>query len=77
MDVVEILDALAEQGVVAILKADGERQHDRWTFVASGKVLGDDFVRTDAASAAACLKNVVPRLQALGLTVPTGGSPRP
>ena len=53
MDVVAILGALAEQGVTALLKADGERMraHARpWTFVAGGEPLGDDFVRIDATS---------------------------
>ena len=73
MDVVAILGALAEQGVTAVLKADGERMlaHARpWTFVASGEPLGEDFVRIDAASVEDCLAYAVPRLRSLGLTVP-------
>ena len=73
MDVVVILGALAEQGVTAVLKADGERMlaHSRpWTFLASGEPLGEDFVRIDAASVEDCLAYAVPRLRSLGLTVP-------
>ncbi len=70
MDVVETLEALADQGVVALLKADGERKHGRWTFVASGSAVGEVAVRFDAASAEACLKKAIPHLRALGLTVP-------
>ena len=73
MDVVVILGALAEQGVTAVLKADGERMlaHSRpWTFVASGEPLGEGVVRIDAASVEDCLAYAVPRLRSLGLTVP-------
>jgi hypothetical protein len=73
VDVVAILRELAEQGVTAILKADGERMLERsrpWTFVASGEPLGDQFIRIDAASVEDCLAYAVPRLQALGLNVP-------
>ena len=53
IDVVAILDALAEQGVTALLKADGERMRAHigpLTFAAGGAPPGEDFVRIDAAS---------------------------
>jgi hypothetical protein len=73
VDVVEVLAALAEQGVTAILKADGERMLERtrpWTFMASGPPLGEEFVRIDAASVEACFDHGLPRLRALGLALP-------
>jgi hypothetical protein len=73
VNVVAILGALAEQGVTAILKADGERMLERghaWTFVASGGPLGDKLVRIDAASVEECLAPVAARLRVMGLAVP-------
>ncbi|MGC0208385.1 hypothetical protein [Streptomyces levis] len=73
MDIVSILETLAEQGVTALVKADGERMLERsrpWTFVASGEPLGGQVVRVDAVSVEACLAAVVPRLRALGVSVP-------
>ncbi|MEW5625650.1 hypothetical protein AB1388_03585 [Streptomyces hydrogenans] len=54
MDVVATMEALAEQGVTVLFKADAERMAERrkpWTFVASGAPLRDDIlVRADGAS---------------------------
>lgn len=69
-DVVAILDALADQGVVALLKADGEREHNKWTFAAIGSAMGENTFRIDASAVDACLDKAVPRLRELGLTVP-------
>jgi hypothetical protein len=72
-DVVSILEALAEQGVTALIKADGERMLEQsrpWTFVASGEPLGGQVVRVDAVSVEACLAAAVPRLRALGVSMP-------
>ncbi|MEU0042708.1 hypothetical protein [Streptomyces werraensis] len=73
MDIVSISETLAEQGVTALVKADGERMLDRsrpWTFVASGEPLGGQVVRVDAVSVEACLAAAVPRMRALGASVP-------
>jgi hypothetical protein len=60
VDVVAIMEALAEQGITVLFKADAERMAERrkpWTFVGSGAPLRDDvLVRTDAASVEQCLE---------------------
>ncbi|MFF8696729.1 hypothetical protein ACF08W_31390 [Streptomyces sp. NPDC015144] len=74
MDVVAIMEALAEQGVTVLLKSDAERTAERgkpWTFVATGAPLREDvLVRTDAASMEQCLAACLPRLRELGLSFP-------
>ncbi|MDK9500168.1 hypothetical protein QEZ40_005795 [Streptomyces katrae] len=74
MDVVAIMEALAEQGVTVLFKADAERMAEGrgpWTFVASGAPLREDvFVRTDAASVEQCLAACLPRLREVGLSFP-------
>ncbi|MEU0784668.1 hypothetical protein ABZ341_24220 [Streptomyces sp. NPDC006173] len=74
MDVVRIMESLAEQGVTVLFKVDAERLRDAtrpWTFVASGAPLGGDLlVRTDAVSLEACLEVCLPRLRELGLVIP-------
>ncbi|MGB9998603.1 hypothetical protein ACPMJQ_29215 [Streptomyces pseudogriseolus] len=74
MDVVAITDALAEQGVTVLFKADAERMAERrkpWTFVASGAPLREDvLVRTDAASVEQCLAACLPQLRELGFSFP-------
>ncbi|MEU6210898.1 hypothetical protein ABZ891_13430 [Streptomyces sp. NPDC047023] len=74
MDVVAIMEALAEQGITVLFKADAERMAERrkpWTFVASGAPLRDDvLVRTDGATVEQCLKVCLPRLRELGFTFP-------
>ncbi|WP_404953097.1 hypothetical protein [Streptomyces sp. 147326] len=73
-DIVAIMEALAEQGITVLFKADAERMAERrkpWTFVASGAPLRDDIlVRTDAASVEQCLEACLPRLRELGFTFP-------
>jgi hypothetical protein len=73
-DVTRVMEALAEQGVTVLLKADAERMPDGtnpWTFVASGAPFRDDLlVRTEAASVAACLEACLPRLRGYGLVIP-------
>ena len=62
MDVVGVLGWLAEHGMTALLKADGERVSDGvrpWTFVASGGLLAEAPVRIDAASPEDCLRRAV------------------
>ncbi|MEV5102096.1 hypothetical protein ACFQ7G_07080 [Streptomyces massasporeus] len=74
MDVVAIMEALAEQGVTVLVKADAERMTERrkpWTFVATGAPLREDvLVRTDAASMEQCLTVCLPRLRELGFSFP-------
>ncbi|MER5757713.1 hypothetical protein [Streptomyces sp. NPDC002082] len=74
MDIVAIMEALAEQGITVLFKADAERMAERrkpWTFVASGAPLRSDIlVRTDAASVEKCLEACLPRLRELGFTFP-------
>jgi hypothetical protein len=74
VDVVAITEALAEQGVTALFKADAEWMAEKgkpWTFVASGAPLREDvLVRTDAAPAERCPAACLPRLRELGFSFP-------
>lgn len=74
VDIVAIMEALAEQGVTVLFKADAERMAERgkpWTFVASGAPLREDLlVRTDAASVEQCLAVCLLRLRELGFSFP-------
>lgn len=73
VDIVLILGMLAEQGVTAILKADGERMREGarpWTFVASGGPLSGRPIRIDDDSVDRCLEQALPHLRAMGLAVP-------
>ncbi|PSK69331.1 hypothetical protein C6W96_29210 [Streptomyces sp. CS149] len=66
--------ALAEQGVTVLFKADAERMAGRgkpWTFVAGGApVRGNVLVRTDATSVGQSHSACLPRLRELGLSFP-------
>ncbi|MGW1889861.1 hypothetical protein ACWCP6_06270 [Streptomyces sp. NPDC002004] len=72
MDVLELMEWLAEQGVTTVFKADGERTLERrkaWTVIVSGGPLGEDsFFRTDLASADACLDSLLAHLENKGLS---------
>ncbi|MFJ8694447.1 hypothetical protein [Streptomyces roseolilacinus] len=74
MDVVRVMESLAEQGVTVLFKVDAERMRDAtkpWTVVASGAPLRDDLlVRADAVSPEACLEVCLPRLRESGLVIP-------
>ena len=74
VDVVRVMEALAEQGVTVLFKADAERMRDGvrpWTFVANGAPFHEDLlVRTDAASVEACLGICLPQLRDHGLVIP-------
>ncbi|MFI1720957.1 hypothetical protein [Streptomyces sp. NPDC020489] len=74
MDVVRVMEALAEQGVTVLFKADAERMRDGvkpWTFVATGAPFHEGLlVRTDAVSVQSCLKICLPRLREYGLVIP-------
>ncbi|WP_328777961.1 hypothetical protein OHT68_00570 [Streptomyces canus] len=78
MDVVRIMESLAEQGVTVLFKADAEHMREGvkpWTFVASGAPFREDLlVRTDAASMEACLEIYLPRLRTFGLAIPESGA---
>ncbi|MFI6423132.1 hypothetical protein ACIBG6_37810 [Streptomyces sp. NPDC050842] len=68
------MEALADQGVTVLIKADAERLRDGakpWTFVASGQPFHEDLlVRAEAHSVEACLAAGLPRLRELGLVIP-------
>ena len=74
MDVVRLMELLAEQGVTALFKADAERMREGakpWTFVATGGLIHEDLlVRTDAISVEACLEVCLPQLRKFGLVIP-------
>ncbi|MDQ0945860.1 hypothetical protein [Streptomyces sp. V1I1] len=74
MDVVRVMESLAEQGVTVLFKADAERMREGvkpWTFVASGAPFHEDLlVRTDAVSVEACLDVCLPRLREFGVAIP-------
>lgn len=74
MDVVQLMESLAEQGVTVLFKVDAERMSEgtkSWTFVASGTPFRDDLlVRTDAVSLEACLNVCLPQLRELGVVIP-------
>ncbi|WP_406193190.1 hypothetical protein OH807_02310 [Kitasatospora sp. NBC_01560] len=73
-EVTRVMEALAEQGVTVLFKADAERMRDGrkpWTFVANGAPFRDGLlVRTDAKSVEACLEACLPRLREFGLVIP-------
>ncbi|MFD3662777.1 hypothetical protein ACFWVF_19615 [Streptomyces sp. NPDC058659] len=68
------MEALADQGVTVLIKADAERLRDGtkpWTFVASGQPFHDDLlVRAEAHTVEACLAAGLLRLRELGLVIP-------
>ncbi|WP_174267231.1 hypothetical protein [Streptomyces sp. SLBN-31] len=68
------MEALAEQGVTVMFKADAERMRDGtrpWSFVVSGAPFHDALlIRTDAASVEACLDTCLPQLRERGLIIP-------
>lgn len=74
MDVVALMEALAEQDVTVLFKADAERMAERgkpWTFAASGTPLREGVRgRTDAASVEQCRAVCLPRPRELGFSFP-------
>ncbi|WP_030277771.1 hypothetical protein [Streptomyces sp. NRRL B-24484] len=70
MDIVELMDLLAERECSVVLKADGERSAGkRWMVIASGRALGDgSLFRADPASAEACLQSLLDHLESRGLS---------
>ncbi|MCD0485754.1 hypothetical protein LO771_26035 [Streptacidiphilus sp. ASG 303] len=65
MDVVELMEWLAERGCSVVFKADGERvAGHRWMVIISGGALGEEsFCRVDLASADACLQAALEYLE--------------
>lgn len=69
MDVVELMQWLAEQGCSVVFKADGERTRGhRWMVIVSGSALGEPFFRRDLASADACLEATLAHLESRGMS---------
>ncbi|WP_411140130.1 hypothetical protein [Streptomyces sp. x-80] len=70
MDIVELMEWLAERGCSAVFKADGERSPGaRWMVVVSGGDLGEQsFFRADLASPEACLQALLDHLETSGLS---------
>lgn len=70
VDVVELMEWLAEQGCSVVFKADGERTPGRrWMVIVSGCAMGaDSFFRTDLASADACLEATLAHLESRGIS---------
>lgn len=73
-DIVGVLQWLAQQGITALVKADGERMQASsatpWTFVASGGPLSDGAVHFDATSVERIIQLAVPLLSQRGVVVP-------
>ncbi|GAA2029000.1 hypothetical protein GCM10009839_30440 [Catenulispora yoronensis] len=73
-DIAGVLQWLAQQGVTALIKADGERMHASsatpWTFVASGGPLSDAAVHFDATSVERIFQLAVPLLRQRSVVVP-------
>lgn len=59
----ELLDHLRAAGLVAIVKADGERDKSPWTVLITGPLLGDDYVRAETSSLEAALSHSVAELR--------------
>ena len=71
MDIAELMEWLAQQGITTVLKVDGERVAERraaWMVVASGGPLAGDAVRVDARTVDGCLDVLLARLEARGLS---------
>jgi hypothetical protein len=70
VDVVELMGWLAERGCSVVFKADGERSRGhRWMVIVSGGVLGaESFLRSDEASADACLEATLAHLESMGIS---------
>ncbi|MGX1482977.1 hypothetical protein RKD45_002053 [Streptomyces griseus] len=64
MDVVELMEWLAERGCSVVFKADGERaQGRRWMVIVTAGALGaEGFFRADLSSAEACVEAALEHL---------------
>lgn len=70
MDVVELMEWLAERGCSVVFKADGERSSGkRWTVIASDGALGEQsLLRIDLPPADVCLQAVLDHPETIGLS---------
>lgn len=72
MDMLELMEWLAERGVTTVFKADGERMVERrkaWMVIVSGGPLGEDsFFCAGMATADACLDSLLAHLESKGLS---------
>ncbi|TGN81865.1 hypothetical protein E5083_05045 [Streptomyces bauhiniae] len=72
MDLLELMEWLAERGVTTVFKADGDRmveQRTAWMVIVSGGPFGEDsFFRADLATADACLESLLAHLEDRGLS---------
>ncbi|GLP71726.1 hypothetical protein TUSST3_83450 [Streptomyces sp. TUS-ST3] len=72
MDMLELMEWLAERGVTTVFKVDGDRMVERraaWMVIVSGGALGkDSFFRADLAAPEACLDSLLAHLEGKGLS---------
>lgn len=72
MDMLELMEWLAERGVTTVFKVDGERMVERraaWMVIVSGGSLGEDsFFRADLARPDACRDSLLAHLETKGLS---------
>ncbi|CAL9475740.1 hypothetical protein SUDANB6_02932 [Streptomyces sp. enrichment culture] len=72
MDMLELMEWLAERGVTTVFKVDGDRmtEHKKaWMVIVSGGPLGgDSFFRADLGTADACLDSLLAHLESKGLS---------
>ncbi|MGX1367114.1 hypothetical protein RKD19_002473 [Streptomyces canus] len=72
MDMFELMEWLAERGVTAVFKVDGDRMVERraaWMVIVSGGALGEDsFFRADMNRPDACLDALLAHLESKGLS---------
>ncbi|MEU9013430.1 hypothetical protein AB0D12_27450 [Streptomyces sp. NPDC048479] len=70
MEVLELMEWLAERECSVVFKADGERERGhRWMVIVSGGALGaESFFRTDLSSADACLEATLDHLASRGIS---------
>lgn len=64
-DALALLELLREHGLVALIKADGERTSSQWTVMVTGEPLSGRHVRVDHHDVGAALDLVVEELQRL------------
>lgn len=62
-DALALLDLLREHGMVALIKADGERSTTCWTVLVTGEPLGGEHIRVDHQDVGAALDRVLEELQ--------------
>lgn len=72
MDMLELMEWLAERGVTAFFKVDGDRMVEgraAWMVIVSGGPLGkESFFRADLTTPDACLDSLLAHLGSKGLS---------